>query len=233
MFGLRQAINSKSLAAFLSCILSAPALAAPASAPGMDSFAHTAKPIISRAPGVPASGHLFDAPGDMGGNGKPVTQWFETYDVLKYNAKPSTSEQSILTKPFNQELERVQAFIATVSDISKRYRKLAADLRKMPVQENWTGVKQFRNDAADFYDDAANVYDEMIKPRPPSKTKEELIAKLNEIKEHADIVGREGKTLLASDEELRRNLGVHQDRETDALWHYASSKRAGDTSVHK
>jgi len=230
MFGLRQTIIGKSLLVLLTSILSAPALAAPG-APGMDTFARSSKIERPQTPGVPKSGHLFDAPGDMGGNGKAVTVWFENFDEMRDNARPNPAEQNILQKPFNQELERVQAFIKTVSTISRRYKRLAGEMRKLSVQDDWSGVKQFRDNAADFYDDEALVYDEMIKPRPPSKTREELIERLNDVKSRADQVALEGKSLRDTDDELRRKLGVHQDRTQDALWAYASQTRAGDTTV--
>jgi hypothetical protein len=150
----------------------------------------------------------------------PIVQWFEKYDRAKADAKPTPAEQLVLSRPMNQELSRVKEFIATVGSIAKRFRYLAKTIRAMPVSESWGQVKDLRDGEADFYEQTASVFEEMIKPRPPSKTMEELQAKQKELQDHANAAKQYGETLISMDRGLRSTFGVHLDRSTDDLAKY-------------
>jgi hypothetical protein len=160
---------------------------------------------------------------------KPIVHWFEDYDRAKADAKPTPVEQLILSRPMNQEFSRVQEFINTVGSIAKRFRALAKTLRKMPVQDNWAQVKELRDGEADFYEQTASVFEEMIKPRPPSKTKEELTAKQNELLDHANAAKQYGTVLISMDRKLRTTYGVHLDRDKDDIAKYVmGSQKEGN-----
>jgi hypothetical protein len=120
----------------------------------------------------------------------------------------------------NQEFSRVQEFSKTVGTIARRFRALAKTLRKMPVQENWGQVKELRDGEADFYEQEAAVFEDMIRPRPPSKTQEELQARLKDLQDRATSAKQYGETLISMDRGLRSTFGVHLDRSTDDLAKY-------------
>jgi hypothetical protein len=208
----------------LTCLSAVPAQASPP----IEVFSHNAssgnglKPLQSSA----ALRHEAETPkigagalAMMSGD-KPIVHWFEEYDRAKADAKPNPAEQLVLSRPMNQELSRVQEFITTVGRISKRFRALAKTLRKMHVQDNWGQVKDLRDGEADFYEQTASVFEEMIKPRPPSKTMEELQAKQKELQDHANSAKQYGETLISMDRGLRSTFGVHLDRSTDDLAKY-------------
>ncbi|MFX5214463.1 hypothetical protein ABTC92_18565, partial [Acinetobacter baumannii] len=70
--------------------------------------------------------------------------------------------------------------------------------------------------------------EEMIKPRPPSRTVEELDATLKNLEDHATSARDYGKTLISMDRDLRAQYGVHLNKYTDDLSKYVqTTKREG------
>ncbi len=203
----------------LSCVATTPAHAAPAS----DFFGHNTNnsgaikpsrvtPAMQQAANAPKIGA---GPLAMMSSDKPIVHWFEAYDRAIADAKPTPTEQLILSRPLNQELERVQAMIKTSGVIAKRYRALAKRLRAMPVQADWPQVKELRDGQADFYEQEASVYEEMIKPRPPSKTKEELDARLKDLTDRSTAAKTYGTTLLSMDLDIQLVFTWHV---TKTIW---------------
>ena len=221
----------------LTCMTAIPAQAGPV----IEQFSHSSsgsnlKPLSASA----SLKHDADTPKIGAGalammsNRTPIVFWFEEYDTAKANAKPTPAEQVILHKPMNQELSRVQEFVKTVATISNRFRALALHLKKMPVQDNWMQVKELRDGEADFYEQTASVFEEMIKPRRPSKTMEELDARLKDLQEHANAAKQYGDILISMDRELRSKYGVHLDRSTDDLAKYVmSTQKEGNLVLPK
>jgi hypothetical protein len=216
----------------LTCLSAVPAQASP---PVTEVFSHNAssglKPLQSSA----QLKHDADTPKIGAGPlammsaDKPIVRWFEEYDRAKADAKPTPAEQLVLSRPMNQELSRVKEFISTVGSLAKRFRYLAKTLRAMPVSESWGQVKDLRDGEADFYEQTASVFEEMIKPRPPSKTMEELQAKQKELQDHANAAKQYGETLISMDRGLRSTYGVHLDRSTDDLAKYVmGSQKEGN-----
>lgn len=155
----------------------------------------------------------------------PIVGWFEKLDEMVGASLPTKNEEFILNQNLNQELERVQAMTKVYSAISTRYRRLAKDIRSMPVQANWSGVQEYRDNRASFFEDEAEVFSDMIKPRQPAETIEDLRAQLADVNQRANSLKSEGQTLTAMDRDLRKTYSVHAPRYSDELYKYVSHKQ--------
>lgn len=157
-------------------------------------------------------------------NGSPAVKWFDSFDEAVFGKKVTEAEQVILGRPFKQEVERVQEWTSVAGKVAKRYRELAHTLKAMDVPSTLPGVKEYRDLTADWYGDAAGVYEDLIKPRRPSKTMEELDATLDEIKTRAESLSRTNANLKNMDSSLRRTYRVHMNKTTDTFGQYIRSK---------
>lgn len=153
----------------------------------------------------------------------PQLDWFETFDEYVWTLLPSEEDKSVLSRPINNELERVQDYIKVCSKIAKNYRTLAINVRKLPVPANSPGLTKYQSLKADFYQDMATIYEDLIRPRR-TRTQEELKFQLDEIKERADQLKVNSNNLLTMDMDLRRTFRVHQPKRTDALRRYVENK---------
>jgi hypothetical protein len=227
------AVMKKAALALVSCLLAIPANAAPAE----DYFGHNTTAPPSPLNNMKTNAQLkHEAETPKIGAGSmammsadtPVVHWFEAYDKAIADAKPTQEEEVILQRPLNRDLDRVKEMTKTCSDIARRFRLLAKRLRAMPVQENWGEVKQLRDGQADFYESEASVFEDEIRPRPASRTQEELQATLEALQNKASSAALYGKKLLSMDFELRQQFGVHRARDKDDLAKYVmSTKRDG------
>lgn len=154
----------------------------------------------------------------------PATAWFENFDRTRYMQSPSKMDASILQRPFNQEAERVQEWTQVANKVSKNYRLLASIIRAMDVPPNHPGLKDYKDLTADWYADMAGVYEDLIRPRAPARTMEELEAQLNSVREHSVSLAHQGKTLHAMDLDLRKQYKVHVSEQSDALQQYVKAK---------
>jgi hypothetical protein len=219
----------------LTGLLTSLLLGLPADAvPGADSFNHTIN-ATNTPHHLPQSAHIDTSDKPMVGAGagamfsdtsKPIVQWFEKFDDLVGAALPTPHEKVILSQNLNQELERVEAITKVYSEISTRYRRLAKALRAMPVQANWSGIKDYRDSKASFFEDEAECFYSMIKPRPPATTIEDLKAELADVNDHAQSLKVEGQELLAMDRDLRKTYRMHEPKYRDALRAYVTSKES-------
>jgi len=176
---------------------------------------------------TPAPANPVAAPGPMdmaGAGGTPEVRWFEKLDSIIFSGFPKPAEKSILSRPFNQEAERVQQWIVTAQIVAQRYREVAKALRNDPVPANWAELAQYRDARADWFDDAATVYEDMFRPRKPARTIEELDAQLNDVKSRAEQLAEVKKDNREWDRKLRVRYRVHAPKETDALGIYVSGK---------
>ncbi len=153
----------------------------------------------------------------------PQLTWFEIFDEYVWTLLPNEEDKSVLSRPINNELERVQDYIKTCSKISRNYRMLATNVRKLPVPTNSPGLAKYQALKADFYVDMATVYEDLIRPRK-TRTQEEMQAQLQEIKERADQLRVNSNNLLTMDMDLRRTFRIHQPKRTDALRRYVENK---------
>ncbi|HNB23457.1 MAG TPA: hypothetical protein PKZ32_13605 [Candidatus Melainabacteria bacterium] len=153
----------------------------------------------------------------------PQLDWFETFDEFQWTLLPSEADRAVLSRPLNQELERVQDYIKTSARIAKNYRLLAVNIRKLPVPANSPGLKDYQKLRADFFDDIATVYEDLIRPRR-TRTQEELQEQLREIEERSNQLKVQNNNLLTMDSDLRRTFRVHAPKRTDALRRYVENK---------
>lgn len=161
----------------------------------------------------------------MASRQSPQLHWFEAFDELVVTLRPTEQDKAILTKPFNKELERVQQYIKVAAKVSSNYKLLAKKIRSMPVPPVSPGLKEYQMMKADFYEDMASVYDELIVPRRPAQTQEELAEQLDEVKQRSDQLKVQGTSLMASDMDLRRTFNVHTNKHDNPLWQYVTGGR--------
>jgi len=154
----------------------------------------------------------------------PIVEWFEKFDQLRAKYRPTPADRVILTRPLMQEEERVKQWSAVANKVAKNYTLLAKSLRDLPTPPALADVKQYRDLTADWYHDAAIIYDDLIRPRQPAKTIEQLEGELNEVKKRSENLAATIATLNAMDQDLRKQYKVHLAIQDDALQQYVKSK---------
>jgi hypothetical protein len=174
-----------------------------------------APPPVQPANPVTAPGAL-----SMMSEDKPETRFFETFDSACFNGFPRPEERVILTRPFNNDSDRVQQWTETARNVSSRYRKTAMALRNLPVPQGRVDLANYKELKADWFDSAANVYEMLIKPKAPARTIEELQEQLQRVDREADSVQRNKESLLVMERSLRKLYRVHENRYTDALQNF-------------
>jgi hypothetical protein len=155
---------------------------------------------------------------------KTIIEWFEQFDQLREKYRPTAADRVILSRPLMQEEERVSQWTNTASKISKNYILLARTLKSMPVPSGLPELTQYRDLTADWYRDAADVFDEMIRPRDPAKTIEELERQLNEVQNKSHTLDGTIASLKDMDRDLRHRYKVNQNDKEDALQKYVKGK---------
>lgn len=217
MIGKRSMIANMAAGLTLSWLAAVPAHAAPQAA---EYFGRVTKPAMRQMregaarPAIQNPDPAKDLP----------VKWFESFDDAVASHKPSAADRVIMSRPFNQQAERVQQWIETASTVAKNYRQLSRVLRTMTVPAAMPGVAEYRDLAADWYADAASVYEDLIRPRRPSRTMEELEEAINQIKERASSLSQTNANLKAMDMSLRRTYRVHLAKHEDALQQYVTRR---------
>jgi hypothetical protein len=151
-------------------------------------------------------------------------QWFDQFDKLTDKYSPTAGDKVILQRPMLRQVERVNEWTAAAARVSKGYMTMSRTLKAMPIPPGMTDLKQFRDLTADWYHDSAGVFDDLIRPRPPAKTIEELQDQLNEIKNRSDNLST---TLVALDEmhdSLCKQYKANSPLHTDAFQKFVSGK---------
>jgi len=216
MVGSKKTIASMAATLALGCLIAAPAQ----SAPHAVEYFGRVTPSQSALETQPSPAAM-QAPKD----GKSVqVKWFEAIDDVVGSHKPTDADRVILSRPFNQEAERVQQWIEIATKVAKNYRDVAKALRSMPVPEKFEGFKEYRDLRADWFSDAANVYEDMVRPRRPSRTMEELEESIAQIKERAQSVQRTNLQLAMMDRNLRSTHHVHPSKYDDPLQRYVRNR---------
>jgi len=162
--------------------------------------------------------------GAMNSEDNAVTRWFEAFDATRFQHKPSAKDKNILTRPINQEWERLQQWTASAKAVSAEYKEFASIARKQPVPPGCSDLKDFIDLTADWYDDVGNVYADFVRPRHPCKTIEELSDQLRGVKNRQDELAKELRNLRAMENSLRDKYRVHAPFEDDALSIYVGWK---------
>jgi hypothetical protein len=213
------------LSSLLLCIsdyLIAPAYAAPLAANQGDVFARKTSssqhPISAKS--ASATKPITFDPRDP----DLATHWFDAYDNLIDTLHPTAQERAILTEPFNQNPDRVNRWIVTAHGVAVKYRQLAAQLKAMQIPARLNNVQELRDLTADWYNDAALIYEDLIRPRRPAKTREELDHTLAQIKERADTLAQSNGSLHALDTSLRKSMSVHLALRDDPIRQFVSGK---------
>jgi hypothetical protein len=197
---------------------------AQATPPAIDFFGANSTPSSKNPLGNGQKQQVGAAPLSMNSNDSPALVWFEKFDSLQQKYRPTDADKVILVRPLMQEAERVQQWIETANKVAKNYTLLAKSLKNLPTPPGMNDIKEYRNLTADWYEDAATVYVDLIKPRPPAKTIEELQGSLNTIKKKSESLSSTIANLRAMDLSLRRNYKVHLAVQDDALQQYVRSK---------
>jgi hypothetical protein len=191
----------------------------------IDSFSSNTRPLSSASAQTGKQKPAVGAAAlSMTSDPSPALTWFEKFDALQQKYRPSDSDKVILVRPLMQEAERVRQWIETASKVAKNYKILAKSLKALPTPAGMNDIKEYSNLTADWYDDAASVYVDLIKPRRPAKTIEELQDSLNTIKKKSDSLSSTIANLRQMDFSLRRNYKVHLAMQDDALQQYVRSK---------
>lgn len=152
------------------------------------------------------------------------TEWFETYDILCFAYRASNEEKAILQKPLQQDVERINQFCSTVARLARNYRVLAKRIRALPIPTAMPEAKMLIDHQATWYEDSALVYEDMIRPRTPARTQEELQNMISEVDQRADALKSTQESLVDMDREYRKRYQVHAPREDDSLYKYTSEE---------
>lgn len=225
-------IATTALSLVAGCVTLFPAYAAPN---GMDVFSNVTPGNRNQNPPrksaadqiasmIPAANPIGQGSMAMMSTTSPALTWFENFDNVSFSLMPTDTDRIILKTNFNQEAERVIAWSKTASKVAHNYRVLAKKLKTAPVPPNHAPLKEYQNLMSAWYDDKAAVYEDLIRPRPPARTIEELQDQLKEINDRADSIASQQKELHAMDMHLREVYHVHQPRQTDKLWQYVSNQ---------
>jgi len=193
--------------------------------PRTDYFNVTTPPPTD-ASTAPARDPSYGAGGAMSmmSDRTPVVIWFEKFDDDRACHRPADADKIILARPINQDSERLAQWIAAAGRVAKTYTTFAGMLRKMAIPTGYPGLKEYRDLTADWYSDVAGVFVEMIRPRPPAKTIEQLQESLNEFKNRQNSLVATLTNLQGMDRSLREKYRVHLSIPDDPLQQYVRGK---------
>ena len=148
-------------------------------------------------------------------------QWFDAFDEYVAVYKPTPIDELKMNEPFNQQVERVTSFCNTVAKIARNYRLLSKKLEALPVPVQVPDASEYRDQIVSWYRDSALVYEDMIRPRPPARTKEELNRMIEDLNERSAGLKKMSQTLAQMDSDLRLRYHVQPPQYDDALRKYA------------
>lgn len=154
----------------------------------------------------------------------PIKIWFEKFDALREQYHPSDKDKVILTRPLMQNAQRVQQFTNTASKISKNYMLLAKSIRGLAVPPGASDVKEYRDLVADWFQDSAAVYKDLIRPRPPAKTIEDLHEELDALKKRSESLVSTMATLKTMERQVRQAHNVPTAEQDDPLQKFVHGK---------
>lgn len=150
--------------------------------------------------------------------------WFGTFDEIVETRKPSSSERVILGRPLNQDITRVAEWTRVARKVSNDYRQLSSTIRNIPVPNTVSEIREFRNLTADWYADAAQIFSDLITPRAPARTMEELESQLKDIHDRSQNLVQTNSTLQMMDNDIRQKYDVPSALSNDPIRKYAQFK---------
>lgn len=203
----------------------------PANAQSQEHFSHQTPRTPQRtAPAAitgPAERESLTRGMVIAGPRTPVVTWFELLDESVETLKVSDQDRMNLKRPINREAERVQDWINTATRVIKNYRTLATTIRRMAIPlDAVPELKQYRDSKANWYGDVADLYEELIVPRTPPKTQEELDGQIAEIQSKTVALDSMRRQLEEMDTKIRIACGVHGNKNSDSLVQYVLHKPA-------
>ncbi len=148
-------------------------------------------------------------------------EWMNAFDEYVDAYMPTKADAYIINKPFNQESERVMQFCTTISKVGRNYKILAQKLKSMPATPTMPETKAFRDMTVDWYLDASLVYEDMVRPRPPARTKEELNSMIQDLNDRSERLKTNYEKLAEMDTDIRRQYHLQPPKRDDALYQYA------------
>lgn len=199
----------------------------PAKAQSIDYFFNrtaggtTKKSTIAPFPSFPSAADLQSKASDkplVPGSASDLTKqavlvWFEKYDDMVFTLGCSDREKYIIKRPINKEVERLNEWIAAVTSLAQKYRSLAKRIRSLrPPQAD---LKELQSESADWYDDNAQLCEELIAPRPPAKTYEELERAYKGFVTRSKNLAEVSKSVTELSTKLRQRYDVHQPKYVD------------------
>ena len=207
------------IAIIISCLINLKAGAEPR---GLDFFS-----VNTPKPGSPTNRSAIQKtspPNSAVTNQAQAAVWFGKFDQLRDQYHPSEGDKVILTRPLMQEAERVQQWTNTASKVSKNYLFLAKGIRSLNVPSGLPDIKEYRDLTADWYQDAAGIYQDLIRPRRPARTIEDLEDELNAVKKHSESLAENIANLKAMDRGLRQQYHVDTAPQDDAIGQFVRSR---------
>lgn len=156
----------------------------------------------------------------FGSKDSPALRWFESMDELVVKNRKTIHERTILTRDFKQDADRVQQWISTAANVASRYKVLSGKLLALQVPNGHEDIEKYVEILAGYYSDTAEIYEDLIRPRKPSKTLEDLEERLASIKSRSVAVKNTWNNLQDLDVSLRKKYRVHKRRADDALQQY-------------
>ena len=154
-------------------------------------------------------------------------QWFSALDLYVAYFRPSDTDRFTINTPFNDEVEKVTAFCKTVSKVARNYRALAQKLKSLPIPTTLPDaneVREYRDLLVNWYNDSATVYEDMVRPRPPARTKEELNGMIQGIKDRSESLKANLELLQKMDSNIRLKCHVDPPDYDDAIKTYAGKQ---------
>lgn len=157
-------------------------------------------------------------------NAQTAQEWFEKYDELVGKYRTTSYERVILGRSLNQDEGRVREWIKVAADVSRKYKQLAKSIRCVNAPAKMSDLQQYGSLMAEWYEDASLVYDEMIKPRMPAHSQEELDRQLACVRTKALSLSSTNGSLKTMDMTLRQQYRVGPPQYDDEFGRYVSNK---------
>jgi hypothetical protein len=147
--------------------------------------------------------------GDKSAQRTPITIWFQKFDEERIKHLPSSEDKVIIARPINQQAERLTQWAAAAERIAKTYTEFAKLLRKMSVPPGYADLKEYKDLTADWYQDTAQIFTDYVRPRPASRTIEELEEQIKETKSREKSLVKTKTRIVEMDADIRAKYKVN------------------------
>jgi hypothetical protein len=155
---------------------------------------------------------------------RTAKDWFITFDQAVETHLPSSGERVVLSRPFNQDVKRVGEWTQVAQKVAYNYQQLANTIKYMPIPNNVPEIREYQNLTADWYKDVSQIFVDLIKPRAPARTMDELERQLKEIHDRSQNLVQTNNTLHMMDNDIRQKYDVPAALSNDPIRKYAQFK---------